>query len=92
MSWNKNSSNSFFRKRMVRMSKITGFVDDVPVHDELVYFNDWLQADTGQTKEELRESLIADGKSEGDIEAHFEDLDNIFHSWSEANDLTPQSS
>jgi hypothetical protein len=72
------------------MSKITNFVEEVPVYDGIAYFNDWLKTDQGVTREEIRESLIAEGKSEGDIESHFEDLEAMFGEWCDRNNLQAQ--
>lgn len=73
------------------MSKITSLIDEVPIYDGIAYFNDWLKEEQGSTREELQELLIAEGKSEGDIDFHFENLEMIFSNWCEQNGLQPQT-
>lgn len=65
-------------------------MDEVPVYEGIAHFNDWLKTDQGVTREELRETLIVEGKSEGDIESHFDDLETIFTDWCDQNGLLAQ--
>jgi hypothetical protein len=83
------TTQNLMRKEL-KISLITGFVEDVPVHGGIVYFNDWLKTDQGVTREELRENLVVEGRPEGDIEFHFEDLENIFFAWCELHNLQGQ--
>lgn len=60
------------------------------VYNGAVYFDDWLEAEGYKPEENIRLELAAEGKTEGEIEDHVQEIFEKFENWAESEGYQPQ--
>ena len=66
-----------------------GYIDDVPVYDGVVYFDDWLKANGYKSKEYIKELYASTGMTSDECDECITTLWESFIYWAEHNNLIP---